>query len=110
MHFVIAGKNLVTEIERNNTNDGDCRQYLTTSSLTKYTFRRVTQAEIIKAVQYFKNKNSSGHDGIYQRRNCHLLDTDSSQMTTTSIFQKSFEKSNMVHFFKKGDPSLLVNC
>ena len=110
-------KNLAAEIERNITNDSDFTQYLTAPSLTKCKFRCVTQAEVVQAVDKLENKNSFGHDGISNKLLKFVKDEIISsltlivnQMITTGKFPDSFNKSKIIPLFKKGEPSLLVNC
>ena len=114
-------KNHAAEIERNITDDSDFTQYLTAPSLTKCTFRFVTQAEIVQAIDKLENKNSFGHDGISNKllklikeeiikdETISSLTLIANQMITTGIFPDSFKKSKIIPLFKKGEPSLLVN-
>ena len=114
-------KNHAAEIERNITDDSDFTQYLTAPSLTKCTFRFVTQAEIVQAIDKVENKNSFGHDGISNKllklikeeiikdETISSLTLIANQMITTGIFPDSFKKSKIIPLFKKGEPSLLVN-
>ena len=114
-YFANIGKTLASQIENSITNDEDFTQYLNTPSLKSCNFKRVSQAEVMTAIDNLENKNSSGHDGISKKILKFIKFEISSslaliinQMITTGIFPESFKTSKIVPLFKKGESSLLT--
>ena len=60
MYILPIGKNLSSQIHRNNDN-ADYKQYLTSPTKETLQFKCITKDYTIKAIDNLENKNSSGH-------------------------------------------------
>ena len=109
VYFANIEKNLSSQIDHNNVND-DYKQYLTSPTKEMLQSKCITKDYTIKATDNLENKNSSGHDGIYNTLLKSIKNDISqsltniiNQMLTTGFFflmllsyQKSFHYSRKV--------------
>ena len=111
-YFINIGKNLSTNLNGNIS----YKNYLKMLSKTTCHLERVTTSDVENIIDKFKNKSSSGYDGIW---NTILKSIKSviinpltliiNQMVETWIFPDVLKISKVIPIYKKGDVSLLSN-
>ena len=114
LFFTNIGKNLADTL--NSPNSKNHKNYLGTSTQSRFTFRHIDQKEIENIIKDFTPKTSTGHDNLsinliklVNKEIALPLKIIINQMFSTGIFPNKLKIAKIIPIFKKDDDKVFNN-